>query len=538
MSKRRASGNPSTAPPKKRSNVVQLPSFGAENEDDNQTPSNSLSTALSTRQSSLGDVPSLVSISLRAFARALLPLYENEQSWERTRRQLKGLPELLVTRLLSVLRKEIPTYLTHGLLVAHFIRGTEIALTGELTGVHNLTLHAIPDNCPDLVHLELRDLKKPSDDVLSSVISKLPALETLILRGCTQAGSKTVATAARCSELRVLNLNYTTPSASSIGALLIACPKLEVLKLAAIPKLNPSAISSWAKEILSAESSEEPPLQQLLSLKLRGTGLNDSALINLLSLTPNLERLDVSFTQVRSIACLSSLPRLRKLSLTSCPINITRVELKKVPDLPHLEILHLGAVGVNGSPTLTDSALYTLTDLLEPLTRLENVSLVGNSKLGLTSKKGDGALADFVSRVGRKLAMLNLGGVPSLSSLDLRGLLADQEATSDVNPTPTPRLESLTLSNTGVDNEAANYISACRNLEALALENTRFTNEGVFTIIDACEQLTRLDLTSCRGIHVTDRRRFFEVWEEARANQNAQPDVVEGEGRNRRRTRR
>ncbi|KAG8979915.1 hypothetical protein FRC05_007358 [Tulasnella sp. 425] len=403
MSKRKADENPSTAPPEKRSNVVQLPSFGAENEYDNQTPSSSASsTALSTRQFSSEGIPSLASISMRAFAKSLLSLYENEQSQKRTRRQLNELPELLVTRLFSVLRREIPTYLTHGLLIAHFIRGTEITLTGELPGVTNHTLHAIPDNCPELVHLELRDLKKPSDDVLSSVIKKLPGLETLILRGCTQAGSKTVAAAARSSELRVLNLNYTTPSATSIGSLLLACPKLEVLKLAGIPKLNSSAISAWVKNIASAETPERRSLWRLTSLKLRATGLNDSALSSLLSLTPNLERLDVSSTQVRSIACLSCLPKLRKLSVAYCPINITRAELGKIPDLPQLEILHLGAIGVNGSPTLTDSALYSLTDLLEPLTGLQSVSLVGNSKLGFTSRKGDGALADFVSRVGRK----------------------------------------------------------------------------------------------------------------------------------------
>lgn len=542
MSKRRASENPSTVPPKKRTYLVQLPSFGAENEYDNQTPnSSSSSTALSTRHLSSGDIPSLVSISLKAFAKALVPLYEDEKSQKRTHQQLKGFPELLVTRLFTALRKEVPTYLTHGLLVAHFIRGTEITLTGELTGVTNLTLHAIRDNCPDLLHLELRDLKKPSDEIFSSVISELPRLETLILRGCSQVGSKTVAAAAHCSELRVLNLNYTSPSASSIGALLLVCPKLEVLKLAGIPKLNSSAISSWVKDIVSNETSDEAPLQQLTSLKLQRTALNDSALSSLLALTPNLERLDVSFTQVRSAACLASLPNLRKISLTCCPINFTQAELRKIPDLLHLEILHLGAIGINGSPTLTDSALYALTDLLEPLLGLWNVSLVGNSKLGSTSKKGHGALADFISRVGRKCVMLNLGGVPNLSSQDLRGLLPEQEATSDVNPTPTPRIESLTLANTAVDNEAAIYISACRNLEALALENTRFTNEGVFTIIDACELLTSLDLTSCRGIHVTDRRRFFDVWEEARASQNLQPnvgDTVEENGRNRRRTRR
>jgi hypothetical protein len=34
---------------------------------------------------------------------------------------------------------------------------------------------------------------------------------------------------------------------------------------------------------------------------------------------------------------------------------------------------------------------------------------------------------------------------------------------------------------------------------------------GLFPIIDSCPMLERLDLTSCRGVSVADRRRFFEV---------------------------
>ena len=34
---------------------------------------------------------------------------------------------------------------------------------------------------------------------------------------------------------------------------------------------------------------------------------------------------------------------------------------------------------------------------------------------------------------------------------------------------------------------------------------------GLFSILEACSKLERLDLTSCRGIRVVDRRRFFEV---------------------------
>lgn len=35
---------------------------------------------------------------------------------------------------------------------------------------------------------------------------------------------------------------------------------------------------------------------------------------------------------------------------------------------------------------------------------------------------------------------------------------------------------------------------------------------GLFHILDGCPYLEKLDLTSCRGVKVGERRRFFEVW--------------------------
>ena len=37
------------------------------------------------------------------------------------------------------------------------------------------------------------------------------------------------------------------------------------------------------------------------------------------------------------------------------------------------------------------------------------------------------------------------------------------------------------------------------------------TGAGLFPIIDACTRLDKIDLTSCRGISVGDRRQFFQV---------------------------
>lgn len=114
-----------------------------------------------------------------------------------------------------------------------------------------------------------------------------------------------------------------------------------------------------------------------------------------------------------------------------------------------------------------------------------------------------------------------------LRSSDLAGLLGDE------GEEPSP-LETLVLNNTGVDDDAAAYISCCPSLRILELGSTKFeretyayvermsatvmiavfcVGEGLFTILDACTSLERLNLTSCRGIDIAHRRNFFEVRE-------------------------
>ena len=38
-----------------------------------------------------------------------------------------------------------------------------------------------------------------------------------------------------------------------------------------------------------------------------------------------------------------------------------------------------------------------------------------------------------------------------------------------------------------------------------------FSEEGLLPIISACPNLSKLNLTGCRGVRIADRRRFFEV---------------------------
>ena len=55
-------------------------------------------------------------------------------------------------------------------------------------------------------------------------------------RGCTKAGTKTVAAVAKsCPSLTELNLNYTSVTPISLVPVLRSCRELEVLKAGGIP---------------------------------------------------------------------------------------------------------------------------------------------------------------------------------------------------------------------------------------------------------------------------------------------------------------
>jgi hypothetical protein len=132
-----------------------------------------------------------------------------------------------------------------------------------------------------------------------------------------------------------------------------------------------------------------------------------------MSLCPSLERLDLSFTLVVRPLLHYQPPdivSLQKLSLTSTRVSIVDM-LAVISQLPHLKTLSLGALGERqgssatmGNPsalTMNNDTLRRLTDILENDRHIENVSLVGNAKLCLTERI-DGAMSDFISRVGRK----------------------------------------------------------------------------------------------------------------------------------------
>lgn len=103
-----------------------------------------------------------------------------------------------------------------------------------------------------LRELQLIGFEKFSDRVFASIFPKLPSLQVLVLRcfsqyavshektnvetrGCSKVGPTTVeSVAVSCRQLNTVNLGYTAATPLSVAALILACPDLEVLKLAAL----------------------------------------------------------------------------------------------------------------------------------------------------------------------------------------------------------------------------------------------------------------------------------------------------------------
>jgi Leucine-rich repeat (LRR) protein len=262
-----------------------------------------------------------------------------------------------------------------------------------------------------------------------------------------------------------------------------------------------------AAHLAVEDNSPNLPLAKLTSLKLRLTSITGAHIHELLALTPRLSRLDLSFTKVRRLASSGldnlAIPPLEKLVLTSTPVDIAEL-LAIISDLPRLKKLHLGGLGAQqgrnqevSALTLTDARLMELTDVLsENCLEIEDINLAQNAKLGsrFGSRTHADALLFFVRQVGRyckvclmcsairncsldTLQKLNLSGT-SLRSSDLDGLLPvlldPMPVMKNPNHVPSdpPRLEVIVLNNTKVDDEAAEALSACKNLEILELSGT------------------------------------------------------------------
>ncbi|KIJ26912.1 hypothetical protein M422DRAFT_55305 [Sphaerobolus stellatus SS14] len=425
MSKRAAS-SVKEGSSKKRSKKNNA--FGAPSAED-QSPllsqvSAPSSTGLSVRPPPSQPVPSLINICVNVFAQNLQSLFERHK--EEHQQWLKLLPDRLVPRVLSLLTSSYPG-LSHAFIIADFkffLRGDPIILTGAMSKITSSTIEALSTVQTAPKELHLINLDKISDAVFASLFKtgKFTDLQVLKLRGCVKVGQQTTAAIAKhCRKLKSLNLNFTHAPPSGIADVTAECTDLEVLKLAGIPHINDAYLSNilhmdFAKKLPKGRK----PLQHLRTLKIKHTQITDVSVRKIAGrFGSTLSRLDVSFCPIRGpLSLLEDGPGwvLEKLSFTSTPLTSQWMHgfssFGLSGNLKHtLRVLHMGALGaqastsaitLQGNLTLNDELLWAITDVLTEFQVLEDVSLVGNSKLGLARAGEDSPLSRFVRIIGRK----------------------------------------------------------------------------------------------------------------------------------------
>ena len=170
---------------------------------------------------------------------------------------------------------------------------------------------------------------------------------------------------------------------------------------------------TFGKLLAGLAQNPDTTLSRMKNLKFRQLGLSATSMYTFIARCPNLTRLDASFTPLHRLPPPTvTLSTLEKLSLTSTGIS-SMDAVSLISALPNLRTLYLGALGSgqsssssisNISAMMADDTLRSLTDVISHFERLENLSLVGNSVLGLGTPRHDinGALADVIRRVGRK----------------------------------------------------------------------------------------------------------------------------------------
>ncbi|KAF9150424.1 hypothetical protein BG015_007773 [Linnemannia schmuckeri] len=158
----------------------------------------------------------------------------------------------------------------------------------------------------------------------------------------------------------------------------------------------------------------------------------------------------------------------------------------------------------------------TIPVLLRPRPKffLRTLSLFGNHELGQTARDRD-ALRWHLHTLAPYLKRLELGytGYDHQVLLGLIDPPHRRRSTADEMILQVQELdefndilEELGMDATRINDEGAVVLSKLRGLSRLSMANTQITKGAVEVIVAGCPRLSSLDLTSCRGVPVMQRR--------------------------------
>ena len=416
-------------------------------------------------------------------------ILRQSEAWEILPRHLKDYVRNSV-RALSA--SKLPGFLIEKLFVEDDM---EVLDLDDFPGVTNTFLNALNKriDLDKLTSLSLVNSTEVRSNSLATFLRKCVNISYINLKGCVELKNETFPekTVKQLSQLSYLNVSFTQLTGKGLTTVYSLCPKLATLKLAGCKVIG-------GKDSISNVFPHKS--ETLISLKLRHCTITQAHLQYILETLPNLQTLDCSSSStstvrnLRPFLALSHPSQLRKINLSNCP----NLELNKPVELnrffilnPKLEHIYIRGAKVNAKAVIPQSSLANFKTLFIP---------------GISNP------TDFLPSI-LELAV-NLTYL-DLSHTDIR---FDPHAYSTPLVFNVPHLRTLSLEKTPVNDESAEIISQLHSLRSLFLGQTLVSANGVRRIVFACPWLEQLDLTSCRGVDVEDRRTLLdtlqkEFWE-------------------------
>ncbi|WVR06479.1 hypothetical protein IAU60_003510 [Kwoniella sp. DSM 27419] len=498
-------------------------------------------SSVSLRPPRLRGLPSLIKCCTDAIARGFKRLWESsEEPGQGFKIAWNEVPDHLKEGVRDQVFRWWGGYLTLKIISETFLIPPHLYLPGEL-----LPAIASTDRLKDLIPSTRRDAftsltlshaSSASDVGVQALIHHLPNLERINLKGCTAVSSKTVRTVVqRCKRLKRINLKGTKVAEADVALLLgMFHDQLEGFK-----------VDNVAFEDLSATFASAP-YPSLTHLCLPGAVLNSpaqdfrarariyghtigypdprptpgSSPIQWSSLSdafPRLSNLALPGLLVPEGTVIDLAPGLVKLSLGDGGPPVPMQTLIGLLDnqTASLKSLHLGHIRpqATASGSADPRAFEQLGEVLSRC-QLESFRLVaepGGSKDAMCDA-GMSRFSHLVYGPGlagkwrQSLKRLTLS-VPQ--PIQATSFFPMHESAQSVDcPLETLELPSAHL----VDTAAfARALTGFKALRALDLSNTTIADDDMKVILESCQLLSRIDLTSCRGVNVRHRRNIFKA---------------------------
>ncbi|KAL7423048.1 hypothetical protein Q5752_002347 [Cryptotrichosporon argae] len=387
-----------------------------------------------------------------------------------------------------------------------------------------------PPDYSVITSLTVTYLDKAPDIALAGTVGHMPNLEAVNLKCCSLAGKLTVKTLVqRCKKVKRINLKGTKVQEKDVVSLLdtygqqFETFKVDGVKFTADDTFTLHPFWRVTHLCLPGDAVSPVPLDFRARAQKYGQTLaypaprparpgQDLTWDRLGTVFPALTHLYLPGLYLLPDATIGVAPgTLRKLALGPggplVPLAPLTALVKAQPTLEKVYLGHLVPV---------DDAEREFAALGDALARCDMVDFrLETDPAGSRDWRCDKAMAQHAH-----LLYVGLGGkwAPSLKHLVIATPQAIPAALFMPATASAPALERLELASASFDDIDifAKALRACVNLRSLDVSGTAITDEHLFGILDHCRLLSRIDLTSCRGVNVRHRRNIFKAWEESR----------------------